>query len=128
MAKLTWIAIGGACGALARYGLSLAVQRAAGGVFPWGTACVNLLGSLLIGVLAAAADERIVPEPFRALLMIGLLGALTTFSTFSFDALRLIQDRQYALAAGYVAGSVVAGLALATAGFLAARAILNPSS
>ncbi|HAU36337.1 MAG TPA: fluoride efflux transporter CrcB [Phycisphaerales bacterium] len=123
--KLLCIAIGGAIGALARYGLGGLVQRLAGGVLPWGTLAVNLLGSFVIGLLAAVFSERIVSENLRIGLLIGVLGAFTTFSTFSLETVQLVQDRQYAWAAANVAGSCALGIALVFAGLFAGRALLG---
>lgn len=87
------IAIGGAAGALARYGISGAVQHAWGAQFPYGTLSVNMLGSFLLGFVYVLVEEKhwLGPE-WRALLAIGLLGALTTFSTFSLETIKLLSS------------------------------------
>ena len=80
------VAVGGALGALGRYGLNALIYQGYSGKFPLGTLCVNVLGSVAIGVLYVVIVERyLLPAMFREFLMIGLLGAFTTFSTFSLD-------------------------------------------
>ncbi len=122
--KLLCIATGGAAGALLRYGLGGWVQRASGGSFPWGTLSVNLLGCLVVGLLWAVLDVVEVSANVRAMLLVGLLGAFTTFSTFSLEGLQLIENRQYALAVGYLGGSCLGGLVLVLAGLLAGRGLM----
>lgn len=105
---LLQVALGGALGAVLRYGVGLAVG------FPWGTLAVNVAGCFLIGLvwIWLAGRPGAAWLPF---LMTGVLGGFTTFSTFSLDALRLVQEGRGALAAGYVAGSVALGLAAVAA-------------
>ena len=88
MVKLLAIATGGALGALARYAVTVAVQRPEARM-PWGTLAVNALGCLAIGFLATALAGRDVGEATRALVFIGLLGAFTTFSTYGVETLQL---------------------------------------
>lgn len=97
------IAVGSAVGGVARALLNLAVTSRAGELFPWGILTVNVLGCLVIGVLAALVER----ESLKILLMTGLCGGFTTFSAFSLDALRLLQDGRPGAAAAYVATSVV---------------------
>ncbi|MGW6580608.1 fluoride efflux transporter CrcB [Streptomyces globisporus] len=109
---MTWllVAIGGAVGAPLRYLTDRAVQAHQGpGVpyaFPWGTFTANIAGSLLLGVLTGAA----VSSPVHALLATGLCGALTTYSTFSYETLRLAETGRAFLAAAHVLASLLAGL------------------
>ncbi|HSH46692.1 MAG TPA: fluoride efflux transporter CrcB [Longimicrobiales bacterium] len=108
---LFYIALGGALGALARYGLAGWVQDRLGLAFPWGTLAVNVLGCLLMG-LALRYFEALRPTPeLRALVGVGLLGAFTTFSTFSFEAVALLENGAWGRAAAYVLASVVVGIA-----------------
>jgi CrcB protein len=107
--NLVLIAAAGALGALARYGLTGWVQARAG-FFPWGTLAVNVLGSLLLGFAFRYLETMVVPAEWREALIIGFLGAFTTFSTFSYEAVALAQDGDLGRAASYVAASVVLGL------------------
>jgi CrcB protein len=126
------IAAGGAGGAVARYLVSGWVQRARplaalgrwGPALPWGTFAVNLTGCFAMGLLAGLLQERFVVAPeARALLLIGVLGGYTTFSSFALETLRLAQDGSFLPAAANVLGSVVLCLAGVWAGDLAARLI-----
>jgi CrcB protein len=104
---------GGFVGAVARYGMSRAVQRfTPGGTFPTATFAVNLIGCVAIGALATHLLQRDPPAPeaLRLVLLTGLLGAFTTFSTFGLETLTLMRDRHLGLALAYVGGSVVLGV------------------
>ena len=119
------IAVGGAFGAMSRYWISQSVERLNGPEFPLGTFTVNLLGSFLIGVLFIIFAEKLqVAEPWRPLLIIGFLGAMTTFSTFSLDALLLFQQGHYNTALFYIFSSVVACLFAAYMGIQFTRILL----
>lgn len=98
-----YIAAGGAAGALARYLLSGWVQQRAAGFFPWGTLAVNVLGCLLMGVLAKLLfDASLLRTEYRTAILVGVLGAFTTFSTFGYETLMLLNDGQYKPAIAYV--------------------------
>lgn len=111
--------LGGGLGAMLRYGAALLVAARGTGLgpeaaaFPWATLAVNLVGSFLIGVLAGLLAGR---ETARLVLVTGLLGGFTTFSAFSLDTLTLLGSGRAGFALGYVAASVVGGLALAWLG------------
>lgn len=105
-AGLLMVALGGAAGSVLRYLVSVAAVAALGPAFPWGTLAVNIIGSAAIGVAAAAGIEG----QQRLLLVTGFLGGFTTFSAFSLEAAAL-HARSPLLAMGYVAASVVLGLA-----------------
>jgi CrcB protein len=118
MPILIQIAIGGALGAILRHMVSLQITRFAGSGFPFGTFCINLLGSFLMGVLAALLLRRSDTgfSHFVPFLMTGILGGFTTFSAFSLEALVLFERGRPGLAILYAVGSVVAGLAAVFAG------------
>jgi len=121
MWKLACIAGGGAVGALLRYGAGSLVARAYGGTFPLATMTVNLAGSLAIGVCLGLFEQAVVSEAVRAGLLIGLLGAFTTFSTFSLETVQLLRDRQYVPALANVGISCAVGIALVFAGLFVGR-------
>lgn len=125
MTKYVLIALGGSVGALLRYAVGGAVQNWLGGLAPWGTLVVNLSGCFAIGVLGQCVESLNISPHARHLLAIGVLGAFTTFSTFSLETLNLLRDRQYLLAGANVLVSVVAGLLLAYLGMLSVRAVLT---
>jgi CrcB protein len=108
------VAIGGAIGALSRYGLSCLLPPVNG--FPWATLFANIIGSILIGVCYVVIVEKgLIAEEWRPLLMVGFLGALTTFSTFALDAILMWQAGQSYLSIVYVVVSVLGCIAGAVA-------------
>lgn len=117
------VAAGGALGAVGRWAMSNAVQRAAGSGFPWGTLTVNVTGSLLLGIVLALALRDQVSPSMRLLVGTGALGAFTTFSTFSWETLALLRDGSYGAAAGNVMASVVVCLAACGLGVFATRTL-----
>ena len=111
---MNWIAIaiGGALGAMARYGVSTLVFDASAQRFPYATLSVNVLGSFAMGFLfVIIAEKAMLPPVMRSMLMVGFLGAFTTFSTFSLDALGLWQNGHLLMALVYALGTVVLCLA-----------------
>lgn len=104
MMQVLLVAIGGAVGSVARYGVGVAAARWFGLGFPWGTLAVNVLGGLAIGVLAARVGPE--QENLRLALGVGLIGGFTTFSAFSLETVRLMAH-QPGLAALYVSASLV---------------------
>jgi CrcB protein len=100
--------LGGGLGAAARHGVNMLAAQFITARFPWGTLAVNVLGSLLIGVLAEwFALRNQLPAPLRLFLVTGVLGGFTTFSAFSLEVGLLMERGQMAAAAGYVLASVV---------------------
>ncbi len=123
LTNLLQVALGGALGASARYLTNVTATRLFGHGFPWGTVIVNIAGSFLMGVLVVVLVRRGGNE-FAPLLMTGILGGYTTFSAFSLDAFTLYERGEIWLAAAYVAGTLVVGLAAIVAGILATRALM----
>jgi CrcB protein len=117
-----WIALGGAMGAVGRYGLQGLVYRFAGAAFPYGTLVVNVTGCFLIGWIMAVAEGRFVLSPtVRVFLTIGILGGFTTFSSFAYETLALMRDGEWVWALANAAGSVVLGLVAAFLGMAIGR-------
>ena len=119
------IAFGGALGAVSRFWLHTAVQRFNDSGFPLGTFAANVLGSFLIGVFfVVLAEKAQLSEPWRPLIVVGFLGAMTTFSTFSLDALLLFEQGNYNTALFYIVSSVALCLFATFMGMQVTRAIL----
>jgi len=125
---LAAIALGGALGAPARYGVAQLVHVAPD-TFPWATFWTNITGSLALGVVTALLVERFPPSRYlRAFVATGFLGAYTTYSTFAVETVLLAKDGHPGIALAYAAGSLVAGFAAVWVGLAAARAILGPGA
>jgi CrcB protein len=123
MLKLTLIALGGAFGALLRYGVSAVAQRMHETPLPIGTFVVNVSGCLVIGLLGGLMAGPYAPrEETRVLLMVGLLGAFTTFSTYGLETVNLLGDRQFGAAAVNVLASNAVGLLAVWLGYRASVA------
>lgn len=120
---LALVFVGAMIGAPARYLTDRAVQNRHDSVFPWGTFSVNLVGCLILGGLAGGGLA--VPAPMLALLGTGFCGALTTYSTFSYETLRLVEQKAYFYAVMNVLVSVVAGLGAALLGYTAIQALVG---
>lgn len=120
------VAVGGAAGSVARYLTMSAVGHWLGSDFPFGTLTVNVLGSLIMGMLVEASALAWSPSPeLRAMLTVGVLGGFTTFSTFSLDAAVLVERQQQGLAAVYAVVSVAASVAALFGGMAGLRFILR---
>ena len=115
--QLVLIAIFGAIGTLARYGLQGLVQVRAGSAFPYGTLLINLTGCFFLGLIGQFTMNRIVLSPgWRLAITVGFFGGYTTFSSFGWETAKMLEDGEWLRATTYVAASVVAGLLLSVAG------------
>ncbi len=116
------VAIGGAAGAVARYLVDGWISNRVDPSLPWGTFAINVSGSFVLGLLFALAIERdVLPATIRAPLMIGFLGAYTTFSTLMLESWRLWEDGAVQVALANLGGSVVAGTVALVAGLTVGR-------
>jgi CrcB protein len=111
------VVLGGLLGAPARYLTDLVVQSRHSSRLPWGTLTVNLAGSLILGLVAGLVSTHHVPTWVLTVVGTGFCGALTTFSTFSFETFRLLDERRWRPAVINVVGSVATGLAAVALGF-----------
>ncbi|GAA0622104.1 fluoride efflux transporter CrcB [Brevundimonas kwangchunensis] len=120
MTRFLIVAAGGALGAMARYGLGRLLPA---GAWPWGTLAVNVVGGLAMGLLTGWLAFRggAGGENIRLFAAVGVLGGFTTFSAFSLEAALMIERREFALASGYVAASVVLSIAALFLGLMLAR-------
>lgn len=121
-----YVAVGGAAGAVARYGLGGWIQDRAGFGFPWGTLVVNVLGCLLIGFAIRYLEATRLPAELRALVGVGFLGAFTTFSTFSYETVGLLEEGAWGRAAAYSLGSLLLGIVAVYLGVSISRFLLHP--
>ena len=113
-----YVALGGAIGSASRFAITYAVQSRAGSTFPWGTLLVNVTGSFLIGlIMRHAIDTQALSHEGRLFLAVGFCGGYTTFSAFSYETIRLLEDGNHRRAALYVVTSVALSLAATAAGF-----------
>lgn len=111
------VLLGGAIGAPARYLTDLYVRERTGSDFPWGTMTVNAVGSLVLGLLVGAAASGVLPGWVLTLAGTGFCGALTTFSTFSYETVRLAENGRWRAATGNVIASLAVGLVAVSAGW-----------
>ena len=118
---IIWVALGGALGAVGRYLVGLSLKTASG--FPWATMSVNILGSLLMGlVIGWLSRQNGGSDALRLFVAVGILGGFTTFSTFSMDLFTLLERRDIAASMLYLGGSLLGGLLAFIIGFMALRA------
>jgi CrcB protein len=114
-----WVGLGGFLGANARYLLGGFISERWGAVFPLGTFVINVTGSFILGFFMAYAQDRPWVEPgARLLFAVGFVGAYTTFSTFEYETMRLIQEREMLLAMVNIFGSLLSGAVAVFAGFI----------
>ncbi len=119
---LLGLVVAGACGALLRYEVELHVRRRVGPHFPYGTLVINVTGAFALGLLTGLAAHHGVPSDVVTVAGTGLLGAYTTFSTFTYDTVALAEQGRTSRAATNVAATLVAGLGAAALGILVGTA------
>ena len=117
MLGVLFVAVGGAIGSAARYLVGGWFATRFGPSFPYGTFVINVTGSFIIGLFLAFAQERVSLSPYwRLFFAVGVVGGYTTFSTFEYESVRLLQDGEMLLGSVYLVGSVVMGAIGAVAG------------
>ena len=125
MIKYMYIGLGGAAGAVLRYLATGLAYRIFNEGFPWGTLIVNLIGSLIIGLLWGLFENITVSQNIKLLILVGLLGAFTTFSTFSLENFNLLREGQHLFFALNIIVSVICGLLLVFAGYTGGKIIID---
>jgi len=122
--RVALVALGGAIGSVARYGVGALAARLLGAAFPWGTLLVNLTGSFLIaGVMHVALTGSAISLELRIFLTTGILGGFTTYSSFNYETLALLNQRAYGLAGLNLVGTVLGCLMAGLLGLAAGRAL-----
>lgn len=128
MRLILLIGVAGGFGAISRYGLSVLAARILGTGFAYGTLLVNVVGCLLIGILMyLGLNTDIMPQETRIAVTTGFLGALTTFSTFSYETTRYIQDGAWSLAIGNIAANVILAILATIIGLALGRLLFGGS-
>ena len=125
MGTILSVAVGGALGAVARYGIGGWFQQATRSDFPWGTMLVNVTGSLLLGFLMVWLRATTASVEARTLLTVGVLGGYTTFSTLTYETAAMFQEGEWRRAGFYALGSLVLGLVALIMGMAADDALLR---
>src|SRR5687767_3322284 len=125
MNAVALVFVGAGLGGVARFALGGWIQSAAGASFPWGTLFVNVTGSLVLTFIVGILERTAASPEWRVFLGIGFCGGYTTFSTFSYETVRLMQDGDWQRTFWYVSASVVLTIAAALAGFRLASAIVQ---
>jgi CrcB protein len=124
MMKIILIGLAGLFGTLLRYSLSGLVARQYGETFPWGTMAVNLIGCFLAGGIFYVTEERFLVNPtLRTVILIGLLGGFTTFSSYGLQTFALLRDGEFGLAILNIAASNLLGLVMVWAGYVFSKAL-----
>ena len=122
MSKYLVIALGGAVGAIARYVLGSFITARVESGFPWGTFVINVTGSFIIGFFLTLISEQITVDPrWRLAIAVGFVGAYTTFSTFEYEVLRLIEEGSFSTGLMYVTMSLLIGFLAVWGGSITAR-------
>ncbi len=122
--KLMLIGLAGAAGSLSRYGLSGLVQKYMGSGFPFGTFTVNIVGSFLFGFIMAYSENKLtISGEMRIIILVGFMGAFTTFSTFAYESSKLIMDSQYMLAGANILGQNICGILVMLLGMYVGKSL-----
>ncbi|MHB9037460.1 MAG: fluoride efflux transporter CrcB [Armatimonadota bacterium] len=122
--KILWLSLAGAVGTVSRYAIYELAAKLKGGPIPLGTLAVNIIGSFFFGLLYASAQSKLnLSHETRAILLVGFLGAFTTFSTFAFDTAKLLHTEQWFLALGNVVGQITLGVVALVVGVLVGRSM-----
>ncbi len=124
MVTLLLVGLGGALGSVARHLISAGIQRSSHSGYPWGTSVVNLSGSFLLGIVFAVFDSLEFSDALLAFFVAGILGGYTTFSTFSIENMKLLENRRYGWFLQNAIGQIVAGLAAAALGYVLGLAVV----
>ena len=126
MPVVIWVALGGAIGSAARYGVNVWSSRVLGSEFPWHTFIVNVTGCFIMGVLVALMGLKLnASGETRAFLTTGILGGFTTFSAYSMDFAMLVERKSYGAALAYGAGSVALSLIAVFTGLYLVRSLAS---
>jgi CrcB protein len=126
LSRILWVGLGGMAGSVARYLLSGWLTKTLGPAFPFGTLAVNLIGSLLLGAIMAIALHTAALGPGAQLgLTSGVMGGFTTYSTFNFETLRLLEERAWALAGLYIGATLLGCLVVGWLGWQGATLLLG---
>jgi len=124
MQEVLWISMGAVAGANLRYAVNRAALKYISASVPYGTLIVNLTGSLLLGFFLAWTSERVLADPlWRALVAVGFCGAYTTFSSYSYETVQLVEQGHFALALANFGANNLLCLGAALAGMMLARAV-----
>ena len=119
--RILFVAVGGAVGAVMRYIITGAVYRFSSPVFPWGTLFVNSMGCFFIGVLSGIFERKIISADVKAFILIGLIGAFTTFSTYTLETVNFLKENEIKLACINIALNNLVGILFVIAGFVTAK-------
>jgi len=123
MKAALWVGLGGFVGANARYFLGLWIATRFGTTFPYGTFIINITGSFILGLIMGMLEGHVLSPAVRLSAAVGFVGAYTTFSTWAYETLRLIENGSWQLAAANAFGSLLVGMGAAIAGITAGRAL-----
>ena len=123
MKEMLWVGLGGFVGANARYLLGGWIAARFGSTFPYGTLVINVTGSFILGLIMGTLEGHVLSPVVRLALAIGFVGAYTTFSTWTYETLRLLEDGSWELAFANVFGSLLVGMLAVIGGLAAGRAL-----